>query len=1252
MTQFLRPKSGFRYDFAGVNTNNPPDSLPPTKSPMAQNVRSLMGQSVVTRPGQTQRFTTAASAITDLRAYARLSTDDLPRILCRNAADAIYLDTGALVGTLSGGGASPGATLIPFRPNASPVPYMYIANGTDYQKFSAPTAGGVVTAARAGIAEPQSPPDACPDQFYWTGFDAIAAGWTAAGTAGAPADITRSTENIVRETVDPASFPTDLPVAVPANPRVSIQVGTTQQYQIGQHVVLAGGGGNIPAILLDVISPTAFVGNFTITAVRYFSGTTGRCVIVTTIIGPGFGAAELAASGPSAASLLQQSLISSFRRGALMSITGGVAETVLILSAVVGPDGSLAIETSTTNTHAAGEAVAIVPTLVADAPTNRTGSVISSVGVSSAIAAGSGTLTQAPFPTVFTDTFLGYGDGIAVHTAVSVRTEDYVHFSINVDDITKLATTGPAIRLMFDVNNGAANFTDNYYYFDVQPSDLAAAVAGTQTQLGATQLAIQRIGVRNTVSFISSGEAAPVIDTGSNSPDVFDFGAAGDTTSLGASQWTEIMFPISSLTRVGNDQTRTLANTQAVQLQIVCTANITVKISSFWVGGGGQPDSGGQLNEYFYRVRPRSAVTGVIGNPSPTTRYGVFPRRQPVVVPLPSAAYDSQIDTWDVFRFGGTVTSWRYIGSIASSSSTFKDNQFDDAASAGDALEFDNFEPWPSIDLPQSLTATSLAGTLMVVTIPAPTNALRWLPGTRIILNNSSVFTLYARPTLISGTSYLLQLSENSGPGTNTAIQIPEPVLARQPMPYMFGPDAAGRVLACGDLLRPGTLYFTKSNNPDSAPDSYNRELIPPSEPLIGGEVIDGLAFVSTPERWFALYPQQSLNPTQFYNPVQVPVPRGSIAPWGSCNDGKEFYFWAKDGIWSSGRGSLTDADLFNLFPHEGVPGVSVTYGGFTIQPPDYARCGTFRLTHSNGYLYATYQDGSGTYRCLTLDLRRMAWVPDVYTPAVSATYHPEQQAGTLASSSARYDELLYGLTTGAVAAQTPGTNDVGGAIACAFASFEYPGEDLRAPKQWGDFFADLLPAATAGVSLRPMSLGAGVAAPTVIPASAVRQRTPVSVGGIVVSDFMGILATWIDDYLFQSAQTQLFAWEPSFEIQPARAIGWTTFGSALGGPGFKSIPRIAVAWVSTAPVTISFAVTDGTAPASIVLPSSGGVFTKQYFTLTANKGQAYRYSAASAASFQLFLDSSEVYVAAWERVGAMELQRGFGVTGQDEGVV
>src|ERR1019366_5278552 len=110
-----------------------------------------------------------------------------------------------------------------------------------------------------------------------------------------------------------------------------------------------------------------------------------------------------------------------------------------------------------------------------------------------------------------------------------------------------------------------------------------------------------------------------------------------------------------------------------------------------------------------------------------------------------------------------------------------------------------------------------------------------------------------------------------------------------------------------------------------------------------------------------ALYPQPQ-NSAQRYSVVQQPIPRGIAAPLGHCTDGVSLFWWAKDGIYSSSKGSLTDADLYNLFPHDGVLGMAYTYMGKTIQPPDYSRTGTFRLTYSNSYLYAPYQDSSGVY--------------------------------------------------------------------------------------------------------------------------------------------------------------------------------------------------------------------------------------------------------------------------------------------------
>src|SRR5262245_47387306 len=106
------------------------------------------------------------AAITDIRAYTDIETDSLPRILARDAGNAIWLDDGSQVGQLDG--SSQGVSMIPFRPNASPQPWMYIGASEDYKKYSVPGFGNGpppsgVFEYQVGIEEPQEAPTACPE---------------------------------------------------------------------------------------------------------------------------------------------------------------------------------------------------------------------------------------------------------------------------------------------------------------------------------------------------------------------------------------------------------------------------------------------------------------------------------------------------------------------------------------------------------------------------------------------------------------------------------------------------------------------------------------------------------------------------------------------------------------------------------------------------------------------------------------------------------------------------------------------------------------------------------------------------------------------------------------------------------------------------------------------------------------------------------------------------------------------------------
>jgi hypothetical protein len=828
------------------------------------------------------------------------------------------------------------------------------------------------------------------------------------------------------------------------------------------------------------------------------------------------------------------------------------------------------------------------------------------------------------------------------------QVNDYLHFSINVDNPANL------IELRFQIDVADGTFQDNYYYYSVRPSDLVAATTATAptTQLAATQ-AINMEGLVN--------EQADHQNMFISAP-----------TVAGSAQWTEIWTPISGLTRVGGDETKTLVNINAIQIWVNCTGTVNVSVSSYEFIGTGQPDDGEIGEPYRYRVVAYSSTTGAKSNPSPDMRYGITLERQMAQLNLPLATYDSQIDTWWVYRFGGSVLSWRFIGQVSSAipignfNPVFVDIYDDAAAQAGDELEFDNFEPWPSIDVPfgtptAPVLASSLVGFIAVVNVTPPSNIARFLPGNLVRLAGTNVFTLRKRPVSLGGGAWELHLDECTagilpqGAGTiltgpDVALNIYEPEIARQFVPYMWGPDATGTIFAVGDPLRAGTFYFSKPSQPDSAPDAYNQELCPPSEPLLGGIIIDGLAYIASTSRWWALYPQLD-NPAQRYAPQQAPFPRGLAAPYGICTDGQSIFWWGEDGIWSSTKGSLSDADLYTLFPHEGIAGVPHTYGtpplGKTVNPPDYSRTGTFRIAYNDDYLYCTYQDTTGMYNTLVYDTRRECWVLDQYATSVTTFYQVTQEAGTVQTVGTLYPDLLMADTGGHVLTQQMLTNDNGAPIPCQLARFEFDGGDVRAPKQWGDMFMDARIFAPAGLNVTPMSLGAPVASGTVnIPPAAGRQRNSIGMGANpVVSDFMGCMLTWTEDFSAQAAVTTLYIWQPSYSILPARLGGSTasggtgtggfaTFGTSFSLPGYGHIPWVSLAYISTAPVTLTITTYDGQSPQVVTLPSTGGQYQKTLFRVSANKGQLFRFSFSSPAQFQVFNDDSDIMVGAWQRTG------------------
>jgi hypothetical protein len=460
------------------------------------------------------------------------------------------------------------------------------------------------------------------------------------------------------------------------------------------------------------------------------------------------------------------------------------------------------------------------------------------------------------------------------------------------------------------------------------------------------------------------------------------------------------------------------------------TRHLTVKVN----GAAVPPISSDIFTDARYRYTYRSAATGATSNPSPASVALTLPVSSTDLTPVPST--DPQVDKIDWYRQDAGLLDFTYVGTSPNAATPFTDSLLDTDVAGNPLLQFDNYEPFPSIDLPKAgvvnIAAGAVSGTLDVTWVSGNQFNVRWLPGTVIVLGTVA-YTLYNRPTLATALTVVL-IGDTPTALLNQPYEIAQPILAAQPMPSMWGPtDNAAFMFACQDPLRPGTLYWTKGNNPDSAPQTNTSEVTSPSEPLMNGVIVNGIGMVFSTERAWLIYPN-------FFNALATVsgtigstwTLQESITNRGlfirncvTTDGGKTVYFRGKDGIYVSpggvGATSITDQDIFNIFPHEGFKPVPITLAGYTIYPPDDTKPEHQSLRVANGYLYYDYLDSDSIPRTLVFDIGAQGWVVDVY--GVPVTTHVLEEGpdinGTLVGCT---DGTVRPMVSGAEASSTSHT--------------------------------------------------------------------------------------------------------------------------------------------------------------------------------------------------------------------------------------
>jgi hypothetical protein len=417
-----------------------------------------------------------------------------------------------------------------------------------------------------------------------------------------------------------------------------------------------------------------------------------------------------------------------------------------------------------------------------------------------------------------------------------------------------------------------------------------------------------------------------------------------------------------------------------------------------------------------------------------------------------------------------TPTTLELVGSAGSGVYTvggavnpaFKDNFKDEDIVANPTVRNDNFRLWPTVGQPISGTTVSVSGT----TLEADSLAFdrRLAPGTVIHIDGVpfAIYRVIDEPPGNLGPFFnSVELVRNAGNQGAVGWNIFEPVIQGVPLPALWGPFE-GFTFACGDPNNPGVLYFTKQFSPDSTTETHKIEITSPSEPLMNGVMYNGRSYVWSTERMFALYP--AFNEDSLFKWVEVPNGKGMFSRWFLAV-GPKIWFGAKDGIYETIGGepvSITDADLYPLFPHEGQDGEDVN----EILTPDFSQDDKLRLAYYDKYLYFDYRvtpDGpDGVSRTLVYDTRWAGWFYDEYivegeVKGVSTHYGDEGEgvhAVFMGADTPDTENRLLQLT-GQSDFGLSGMNEIPVDIECQVRTASYNEADPRSRKRYGDVYVE-----------------------------------------------------------------------------------------------------------------------------------------------------------------------------------------------------
>lgn len=1256
-----------RMSMLGLDLSHPIDRMPDGAYPFMSNVRTIVEGRIEARPGLST-YATSQSAVL-LNSLRRLND---PGLIYSGGSTYIAGNNDKLqagypeLGTIDSGYSGDPLSLIPFRPDNSPAAWMYVYDRAKQVKVRPDN-----TIRAIGATPPNQAPQATYGQPSWAIINdpVVGQGWVANGNTASPG--TNDRTGGLAPTVGGVLYDSGTTGWCCLAPSAS------SFDWAGERMMVVVGG---EQITIREIHP--IINATSISAIQYDSGTTGECTIVlstnttgvtrntlivlntetvkvqTTIPtadGTGYcirckttinHAAGEAVTGTyswyvytTVTHSAGETIVTDYENSAAAANSGTVNTSGTAITWVSGQKFNTAWPTGSAPGAAGATQIKIAAQVWTIASISDSTHLVVNAVIVGGVSTDPGTQSGAAYSVTTAslsgsvDLFLGATGNVSTsgttvtwvsgtkftdwptNTKIVINSVTYkVAFTISPTSLALTTSSGTQTNVAYTVagvdasttNLGRAiSFADDYVHFSIflqYPQNVGSIIIGIDIDPATT-------GVGSGGNAFQGNYWTWTIQGSTLVPD--------SDVALN-NVWVEVVVPISSGTRSGNNLTLGFNTIKALRVQVLTTTATNFGWDGwYFFGTYGPTIQPNNPTGYRYEYRYRDATTGTASLPGPFTDYDLFPLREQVLI---STTYTNAagIDSIDLYRLGGVLTNFGFVGTIVNNNPTavFSDTLADNVVAENPQPDLTLIQPWPIQVTPWSglVNVTGdkvvlLSGSLFDVNLIAGA----------IITINGVAYQVRGNPIDISN----LNLLTSGGVQTNVPYQISAPILANQPLPFVFGPlegPFAPVVFGLGDLFNPGTLYPSNFSNADAASDSNTIEVTNPSEPLVSGSVWNGIGIVGSHDNLYQI--RYSYNAASPWQKTQIPSASGVWSRWAMVRGQDAVYFLGRDGIYrctDQESECITDkSGLYPLFPHEGQAAVA-TNG---LNPIDMTQLNHLRLVAGDGDILFHYYDTLGVRMVLRYEISFKRWFSYKYAVAIEFAYLVEESETTPNTQTL----LMAGSSNGNIYSSS-GDTDNGADIVSVL---QTPCQDLgdqRAEKLYIDFMHDTDQKGRVDALFLFDDLASSVDTQFTSPVARGLSIVTISeITNLALYRNIAVRYTWTGG----PSGPRLYAYESNGYIQPILSFHHVTQSSDLGFAGWKYHRRLYAGLISTSTTTLTILCQDGRS-FRVNLPSTSGRMQVSTLMLPqCIKDLAFAYQLDGA--FYLFRDMFTIEVKGWNQ--------------------